>query len=106
MSRVPATLNEAPATLAQVDPQALAPRTEGYRYHECTSTYGEMAPRWVLISSSPASRKHSTAESTPPGAAQREPGGRPPGAHASGPAQGPQRARPWPYGGPEEATGG
>ena len=40
ITRVPATLSEAQAALAQVDPQALASLQEGYRYHELTSTYG------------------------------------------------------------------
>jgi transposase len=51
MSRVPATLSEAQALLAQIDLQTLSPLTEGYRYHEYTSTDGGMAQRWVLISS-------------------------------------------------------
>jgi transposase len=49
ITRVPATLREAQAALAQVDPQALASLQEGYRYHELTSTYGRLAQRWVLI---------------------------------------------------------
>jgi transposase len=53
ITRVPATLSEAQAALAQVDPQALASLQEGYRYHELTSTYGGMAQRWVLIDSEP-----------------------------------------------------
>ena len=53
ISRVPATLSEAQATLAQVDPQALAPLTEGYRYAESTSTYGGVEQRWVLMYSEP-----------------------------------------------------
>lgn len=51
--RVPATLSEAQAALARVDPQALASLQEGYRDHELTSTYGGMAPRWVRIDSEP-----------------------------------------------------
>ena len=42
MSRVPATLSEAQAPLAQGDPQALTPLTEGYRSREGMSTYGGM----------------------------------------------------------------
>ena len=53
ITRVPATLSEAQAALAQVDPQALAPLQEGYRSHELTSTDGGIAQRWVLIYSEP-----------------------------------------------------
>jgi transposase len=49
MTRVPATLSEAQAALAQVNPHALASLTEGYRYHELRSTYGGIEQRWVLI---------------------------------------------------------
>jgi transposase len=49
ITRVPATLSETQAALAQVDPQALASLQEGYRYHELTSTYGGIEQRWVLI---------------------------------------------------------
>jgi transposase len=51
ISRVPATFSEAQALLAQIDLQPLIPLTEGYRYHEYTSSYGGIAQRWVLISS-------------------------------------------------------
>jgi transposase len=53
ITRVPATLSEAPAALAQVDPQALESLQEDYRDHELTSTYGGMAQRWVLIDAEP-----------------------------------------------------
>jgi hypothetical protein len=53
ITRVPATLSEAQAALAQVDPQALASLQEGYRYHEWTSTDGGIAQRWVLIYAEP-----------------------------------------------------
>jgi transposase len=53
ITRVPATLSEAQAALAQVDPQAMASLQEGYRAHALTSTDGGMAPRWVLIYSEP-----------------------------------------------------
>ena len=53
ITRVPATLSEAPAALAPVDPQALASLQEGSRDHELTSTDGGMAPRWVLIDAEP-----------------------------------------------------
>jgi transposase len=49
ITRVPATVNAAQTVLAQADPQALASLTAGYRYHELTSTYGGIEPRWVLI---------------------------------------------------------
>jgi transposase len=49
ITRVPATLNEAQAALAQAEPQAMTALQEGYRYHELTSTYGGVAQRWVLI---------------------------------------------------------
>jgi transposase len=53
ITRVPATLSEAQAALAQADPQAMAALQEGYRYHELTSTYGGVEQRWVLIYSEP-----------------------------------------------------
>jgi len=53
ITRVPATLSEAQAALAQVDPQALASLQEGYRFHELPSTDGGIAQRWVLIHSEP-----------------------------------------------------
>lgn len=53
LTRVPATLRAAQAALAHVDPQAMAPLHEGYRYHEVPSTYGGVAQRWVLIYSEP-----------------------------------------------------
>jgi transposase len=49
ITRVPATLSEAQATLAQAEPQTMAPLTEGYRYQAFTSTDGEVAQRWMLI---------------------------------------------------------
>jgi len=51
ITRVPATLSEAQAALAQADPQTMAPLPDGYRYRTLTSTYGGVAQRWVLISS-------------------------------------------------------
>jgi transposase len=53
ITRVPATLSEAQAALAQADPQAMAALQEGYRYHELTSTYGGVEQRWVLLYSEP-----------------------------------------------------
>jgi transposase len=49
MPRVPATLREAQAVLAQADPQIMAPLTEGYRYRVVPSSYGGIEQRWVLI---------------------------------------------------------
>jgi transposase len=49
ITRVPATLREAQAALAQADPQAMAPLHKGYRYHALPSTYGGVEQRWVLI---------------------------------------------------------
>jgi transposase len=51
ITRVPATLSEAQAALAQADPQTMAPLPDGYRYRTLTSTDGGVAQRWVLISS-------------------------------------------------------
>ena len=48
-TRVPATLSEAQAVLAQADPQTMAPLREGYRSRVVTSTYGGVAQRWVLL---------------------------------------------------------
>jgi transposase len=53
ITRVPATLAEAQAVLAQADPQTMAPLREGYRSRVVTSTYGGVAQRWVLIYSEP-----------------------------------------------------
>jgi transposase len=53
ITRVPATLHEAQAVLAQAAPQTMAPLTEGYRYHVVPSSYGGVAQRWVLIYSEP-----------------------------------------------------
>jgi transposase len=53
ITRVPATLREAQAVLAQADPQTMTPLTEGYRYHVVRSSYGGVKQRWVLIHSEP-----------------------------------------------------
>jgi transposase len=53
ITRVPATLSEAQAVLAQADPQTMAPLTEGYRYRVVPSSYGGVEQRWVLIHSEP-----------------------------------------------------
>jgi transposase len=49
ITRVPATLTEAQAALAQADPTAMESLMEGYRYQVLTSTYGGIVQRWVLI---------------------------------------------------------
>jgi transposase len=49
ITRVPATLREAQAVLAQADPQTMAPLTEDYRYHVVRSSYGGIEQRWVLF---------------------------------------------------------
>jgi transposase len=51
ITRVPATLSEAQAALAQADLQTMAPLLNGYRDRVLTSTYGGVAQRWGLISS-------------------------------------------------------
>jgi transposase len=49
MTRVPATVSEAQAVLAQVTPETMQPLRAGYRYHVLPSTYGQVEQRWVLI---------------------------------------------------------
>jgi transposase len=51
LTRVPATVSEAQAALAQVNPQTMMPLSEGYRGQMLHSTYGRVAQRWALISS-------------------------------------------------------
>jgi transposase len=51
ITRVPATLNAVQEALATADPKALVPLREGSRYHRLASSYGGMAPRWVLLHS-------------------------------------------------------
>jgi transposase len=53
ITRVPATLREAQAVLAQADPQTMAPLPEGYRSRVVPSSYGGIEQRWVLIHSEP-----------------------------------------------------
>jgi transposase len=53
ITRVPATVREAQAALAQANPQTMAVLPDGYSYHELTSTYGGVEQRWVLIYSVP-----------------------------------------------------
>jgi transposase len=61
ITRVPATLHDAQATLAQADPPTMTPLTDGYRYHLLSSTYGGVAQRWVLIYSA---HRHPQAQHT------------------------------------------
>ena len=53
ITRVPATVGEAQAVLAQAAPQTMASLREGYRSRVVTSTYGGVAPRWVPLDSEP-----------------------------------------------------
>ena len=49
ITRVPATLTEAQAVLAQAQPETMLALQEGYRFRSVLSTYGGVAQRWVLI---------------------------------------------------------
>jgi hypothetical protein len=49
ITRVPATLTEARAVLAQVAPHTLVPLTEGYRFQEVRATYAGIAQRGVVV---------------------------------------------------------
>jgi transposase len=49
ITRVPATVSDAPVALADANPPFMAPLQEGYRDHELTSSYGGVEQRWVLI---------------------------------------------------------
>jgi transposase len=49
ITRVPATLSEAQAALAQADPPTMAPLLDGYRDRVLTSTDGGVAQRWLLV---------------------------------------------------------
>jgi transposase len=53
ITRVPATLQEAPQALAQAAPQRMAPLMEGARDHVWPSSDGGVEHRWVLIASEP-----------------------------------------------------
>lgn len=59
--RVPATLSDAQAVVAQAAPQTMAPLTEGDRYHVVRSRYGGVEQRWGLIHSEP---RHPQAQRT------------------------------------------
>jgi transposase len=61
ITRVPATLSEAQAALAQADPQTMTPLADGDRYRVVPSTYGGVEQRWVLIYSA---QRHSHAQHT------------------------------------------
>jgi hypothetical protein len=49
ITRIPATLGEAQAVLAQANSQAMTPLREGYRYAVLASSYGGVVQHWVLI---------------------------------------------------------
>jgi hypothetical protein len=53
ITRVPGTLNEVKAALAQADPEQMTPLKAGYRGQTLTSTYGGVTQRWLLIESQP-----------------------------------------------------
>ena len=53
ITRVPGTLNEVKAALAQADPEQMVPLKAGYRGQTLRSTYGGVAQRWLLIESQP-----------------------------------------------------
>jgi len=53
ITRVPATVSEAQAALADADPATMIPLTEGYPSQVRRSTYGGVAQRWALIYSDP-----------------------------------------------------
>ena len=49
ITRVPATLSEAQAVIAQADPPTMTPLMEGYAYQQAMSTYGGVPQRWLLV---------------------------------------------------------
>ncbi len=50
ITRVPATLTEAKTLLAGTDKaQMIGSEREGYFYHEVTSTYSDVAQRWLIV---------------------------------------------------------
>lgn len=49
ITRVPATRREVQAVLARINPETMAPLTDGYRYCEEASTYGGITQRWVVV---------------------------------------------------------
>jgi len=50
VSRVPATINEAKDLLANTDQEAMRPsQRKGYFFYETTSSYGDVAQRWLLV---------------------------------------------------------
>lgn len=51
MTRVPATVHEAPTVLARAVPATMPPLMEGSRYQAFRSTSGGVQHRWVLLSS-------------------------------------------------------
>jgi transposase len=52
-TRVPATVRDVQAALAQAHPSAMVALQEGYRSHAWPSTYGGVEQRWVLSHSEP-----------------------------------------------------
>jgi transposase len=49
ITRVPATLTEAQAVLAQANPDTMAPLPEDYRYAAVASRYGGVDQRWIVL---------------------------------------------------------
>jgi transposase len=49
ITRVPATLNEVHAHLANVDLAAMVPLADGYRYREVPSRFGGVEQRWFVV---------------------------------------------------------
>ena len=49
ITRVPATLNEVQAHLANVDLPTMAPLTDGYHYLEVSSSFGAVEQRWLVV---------------------------------------------------------
>ncbi len=49
ITRVPATLTEAQAVLAQANPETMPVLQEGYRYDVLASRYGGVDQRWILL---------------------------------------------------------
>lgn len=60
LTRVPATLTEAKAALAQAEPKELTPLAEGYSYRTLHSDYAGVPQRWLLIYSEAANARAQT----------------------------------------------
>lgn len=54
ISRVPGTIKEAQAVIAEVDLAGMEPLADGYRYRLWRSDYGEVEQRWLVIFSEAA----------------------------------------------------